>query len=74
MMITSFIVLDVESYASPLLLDLEDELHTWKEVPTGNRVSHKKRVASLADVPHSKSPWLGQHSEASTQRVRMQPR
>lgn len=58
-----------------LLLTLEDEPHTWKVVLTGNRISHKKLTASLAilaDVPHSKSPQLGQTREVSTQRVRVQ--
>lgn len=60
-----------------LLQALEDEPHTWKGVPTGNRICHKKLAASLgvlADVPHSKSPWLGQCRDVSTQRVRVQPK
>jgi len=60
-----------------LLLALEDKPHTWKEVPTRNRISHKKLAACLAvlaDVPHSRSPCLGQRREVSTQRVRAQPK
>lgn len=60
-----------------LLLALEDEPHIWKEIPTGNRIFHKKLAASLAilaDFPHSKSPWLRQRKEAGTQSVRAQPR
>lgn len=57
---------------SLLLVALEDKPHTWKEVPAGNRISH--RVAAslpiLAGVPCSKSlagavQW-GEHTKGES--------